>query len=163
MNRRPFLLGFLVGAITAVIVTFAVIKYISPVESERNEGPVQEPYANFPSFFVSDSSLTTKASHEISVKIFKKDGGKGVSTSMGYCIAIPDGRWSCGETDGAGNTHRIYTDGVVAFSLYSGDDALEIWNRHIQGKPMKLTKPNCSQLPQTAGSDATDLYQCGSL
>ncbi len=163
--KRRFLVGFIAGILTTIVllvIGVVVFQHISPSE-ERSEGPVQEPYAGFPSFFVSDSSLTTKTSHEISVKIIGKEGEKGVPLGSGYCIAFPDGRWSCGETDGAGNTHRIYTDGVVAFNVYSGDYALDIWNRHVQGKPIELTKPNCSQLPHTPSADATDRFQCEGL
>ena len=163
MKRRPFFFGFIAGALTTIVIALVVLKYTGPVESERSEGPVRGPYADFPAFFVSDSSLTTKTSHEISVNIIGKERGKEVPSGTGYCIVLPDGRWSCGETDGSGNAHRIYTDGAVALNVYSGDEALEIWNRHVQGRPIKLSKPNCSQLPHAPGSDGADRFQCEGL
>jgi len=161
VKRRPFLFGFIAGAFTAVVIALVALKYTAPVESERSNGG-SESQPEFPSFFVSDSSLKIKASHEIVLKIVGKESGKGVATTH-YCIAFSDGRWACGITDGAGNTHPIYADQGARFDPYSDVGALEIWNSHVQAETIKQSKPNCSQLPRTPGAEAADRFQCEGL
>lgn len=59
MKRRPFLFGFIAGAFASVVIALVVLKYAGPTESERsNAGSESQP--EFPSFFVSDSSLKTR-------------------------------------------------------------------------------------------------------
>ena len=161
MNRRPFFLGFIAGVFTVVVIAFIVLKYTGHVESERSNGG-SESQPEFPSFFVSDSSLKIKGSHEVVLKIVGKESGKGVAATH-YCIAFSEGRWACGITDGAGNTHPIYADQGARFEVYSDVGALEIWNSHVQNETIKLSKPNCSQLPHGPGSDAADRFQCEGL
>jgi hypothetical protein len=161
VNRRPFLFGFIAGAVTAVVIALVVLKYTGPVESQRsNSGAESQP--EFPSFFVSDSALKIKASHEVALQIVGKESEKGVAATH-YCVAFSNGRWACGITDGAGKTHPIYADQGARFEVYSDVGALEIWNSHVQDETIKLSKPNCSQLPHAPDSDVADRFRCEGL
>jgi hypothetical protein len=161
VNRRPFLLGFIAGAFTVVVIALVVLKYSGRVESERSNGGA-ESQPEFPSFFVSDSALKAKASHEVVLQIVGHENEKGVAATR-YCIAFSDARWACGITDRAGKTPPIYADQGARFEVYSDVGALEIWNSHVQDETIKVSKPNCSQLPHGPGSDAVDRFQCEGL
>ena len=158
MSRRSSLLWFFTGVVATIVVGYLAIRIVGRSESEKPEAIREEPYADFPSFFVSDSSLTDKASRDVSVRLTGKENKQGIA--VGYCIVLSDNRWTCGETDGAGNAHRIYASQAPDLRVYSGDAAMEIWNNHVQGKSLKTPQANCLKVSGPSGTDSREVFQC---
>ncbi len=163
--KRRFLVGFIAGILTAIVllvIGLVVIQHISPSEERGNGAEAGEFRAEFPAFFVSDPSLKTKTSHEIKGTIIGKESGKHVG-AVDYCIVLSDGRWACAYADNTGNFGPIYTEREIAFKLYCGESAEAIWKDHALKGIQQAPKINCPQLPPTPGADATDRFQCEGL
>lgn len=160
MVRRPFLLGVLVGVLATLIGGYLFVKFMQPDDSEKSEAVGPDPHAEFPDFFVSDSSLISKTTHELVFKMAGKSGDQGVEVA--YCAVFADGRWVCGTTDSAGNSNRIHTEQQDDFNVFCDEDAYAIWDHHVRGEAISPPKPTAARLPQPSGANSPIVYRCQS-